>query len=112
MTTNQSYEYILSLQTLVKDNRHALKAHELTDAQLEGFKSCLAFLKAVQLMQKQLTDARNIAYRKDGASNQYPPAFKHAGVSAHDSEKAMKDRQPLVSAYFQRCLEVFIKKRL
>lgn len=64
-------------------------------------KKCVTALEILRLMQEQVTDARNVAYRKAQDTALYPQQFKLAGLSLAKSEENMRERGPRITGWLK-----------
>ena len=81
----------------VSDYFYTKQQNELTTAR----KKCVTALETLNLMEEQLKDARNVAYRKAQESGQLPEHFKLAGVSCEQSEANLKEREPKIAGWLE-----------
>ena len=102
----EACDKVFELEGEVKRQMKIMRTDPVTGYQLEGLRICFAMLKLAELTQKQLLDARNVAFRMQGKMQKYPPSYEAKGKSIQQSEKEMKERKPIILGWFRHCLEI------
>ena len=94
-----SKDIVAVMKSMLDKSRRRTQADDWS----KGFELFVVMLKLLDLIQKQLDDARNAAFRKHSGSSQhsYPAEFEMKGRDLKESEKEMRARKELVSGWFR-----------